>query len=205
MPQLQRTVVLADDHDLYRAGLRALVEGLPRARVVAEARSGAQVAPLVAEHQPNLLVLDYALPELSGLDALTHIDTGRTHVLILTASTSPAVLAEAMASAARGVVSKNDTPEEVERAIVALLGGREHYSDAIRSAIAEAHAAADLTQRELQVLRLIAQGKRNKAVADALGIAVKTVDSHRTNLMRKLDAHSVAELVDYALRVGLVE
>ncbi len=198
--------LIADDHALFRAGLRALVEEIPGASVVAEVTRGDAVLSALRAHTPDVLLLDHAMPGISGLELISRADfPNACRVLILTGIRSEATIAEAVASRALAVVSKNDAPEVLRQGIEAVVAGDNFYSPQIEQLAAKAGKLAELTPRELQVLRLVGSGLRNKEIARQLELAIKTVDAHRTNLMRKLDAHSAAELMDFAITMGLRE
>lgn len=200
-----KRVIIADDHELYRAGLRALLASMSELEVVGEVDRGDQVLTQIKLTQPDLIVLDQSMPGANGLDLVEAIQDVGVAIVLLTGIRSEALLAEAIARGVGGVVTKSESPETVRLAIQAVLAGETFWSDLVRSLAAQADRLLSLTLRELQVLRLIGSGARNKDVARRLNIAVKTVDAHRTNLMRKLDVHSVAQLVDYAIKAGMTE
>lgn len=202
---MKLTVLIADDHDLFRNGLKALVEAHPRLELVAEARSGAETLAAIQEQPIDVLILDHAMPDIEGLDIINRLaDHPTLRIVLLTGIRSPSIIAQATKSSARAVVSKNDDPQIIANALDEVIVGRTFYSPEVMELAAKASLADQLTPRELQLLRLIARGERNKNIAQTLQLSVKTVDTHRTNLMRKLDCHSATQLVEFALRMGLI-
>jgi DNA-binding NarL/FixJ family response regulator len=211
-------ILVADDHDVVRQGVRALLEGQPGWEVCGEAVDGRQAVEQARRLKPDLVVLDIGMPEMNGLEAARRILESRpqTEVLILTMHDSEQLIREVVRAGARGYVLKSDAGRTLVAAVQAL---REHkpfltarVSEIVLEAYREGSAApadehitgSDLTPRELEIVKLIAEGRSGPQVAAVLGISVKTVETHRTNVMRKLDLHSVTELVRYAIRNNLV-
>jgi DNA-binding NarL/FixJ family response regulator len=203
--------VVADDHAIVRTGLRSALEtpGLVEPAgiaVVAEAADGLSAIAAVRRHRPALLLLDIQMPMAGGLEVL--IETRRwspdTRVVVLSGVTAMGKISELVASGADGVFSKGDDNEELFRALPGILRGSRHVAAVFARMLEETPVAPPLSDRERQTLNLIVAGRSNREIAAILGISVKTVDRHRTNLMQKLDVHSVAQLIAYALREGLI-
>jgi DNA-binding NarL/FixJ family response regulator len=210
-------ILIADDHDLVRKGLRMLLEEHPGWQVCDEARSGREAVEKCTQSNPDVLVIDVSMPDLNGLEATRQIRKAcpRTEVLIITYHDSDEMAAEVLDAGARGYVLKSDSDKDLVHAVEALS----HHKPFFTSRVTEIFLANRgsrvtdpaelmrnrLTMREREILQLLAEGKSTKEVASALGIATKTSDTHRTNIMRKLNVHSVAELVRYAIRNKVVE
>ena len=210
-------ILIADDHDLVRKGLRMLLEEHPGWQVCDEARSGREAVEKCTQSNPDILVIDVSMPDLNGLEATRQIRKAcpRTEVLIITHHDSDEMAAEVLDAGARGYVLKSDSDKDLVHAVEALS----HHKPFFTSRVTEIFLANRgsrvtdpaeimrnrLTMREREILQLLAEGKSTKEVASALGIATKTSDTHRTNIMRKLDVHSVAELVRYAIRNKVLE
>lgn len=203
--------VIADDHAIVRSGLRAALEtpGLVEPAgitVLAEAADGLTAIAAVRQHRPDLLLLDVQMPLAGGLEVL--IEARRwapeTRVVVLSGVTAAGKIGELVSSGVDGLFFKGDDNEELFRTLPGILRGRRHIAGAFRKLLEEAPADLSLSDRERQVLNLVVAGRSNKEIAELLGISAKTVDRHRTNLMQKLDVHSVAQLIAFALREGLI-
>lgn len=208
-------VVLADDHALVRAGIRALLEKLPGIEVVGEADNGRQALELIKASSPNLILLDISMAELGGLEALPRIvkDFPAAKVLILSGHANEEYVLRALRCGAAGYLVKEAAAEELELAIKAVTQGKTYLSPLVSRTVVDSYldrAAGDkgpvepLTARQREVLQLIAEGKNTKEIADVLGISIKTVEAHRLQLMARLNIHDVPGLVRYAIRSGLV-
>jgi DNA-binding NarL/FixJ family response regulator len=208
-------VVLADDHALVRAGIRALLEKLSGIQVVGEADNGRQALELIKTSRPNLILLDISMTELSGLEALPRIvkDFPAVKVLILSGHANEEYVLRALRCGAAGYMLKEAAAEELELAIKAVAQDKTYLSPTVSRTVVESYlqrAAGEegpieqLTARQREVLQLIAEGKNTKEIAGALDISVKTVEAHRLQLMARLDIHDVPGLVRYAIRSGLV-
>lgn len=210
-------ILIADDHDLVRKGLRRLVEEHPGWTVCAEARSGREAVEQATQLHPEIVVIDVSMPDLNGLEAtrLIRKASPKSEVLVITHHDSDEMAAEVIDAGARGYVLKSDSDQDLAHAIEALSRHKPYFtarvtemflSNRADGAAAPVEAVRHrLTIREVEILQLLAEGKTAKEVATALGIATKTSDTHRTNIMRKLNLHSIAELVRYAIRNKIVE
>ncbi len=202
-------VLLADDHDVVRQGLRALLErhGLD---VVAEASDGRTAVEQTTALRPDVAVLDVAMPVLNGVDAANEITRclPATRVILLTALNDVQFVAGALRAGVRGFVTKVQDIEDLVQAIRQVAEGRLYASAGVSQAVLDAAQAVDtvaaLSPRERQVVRLIAEGKSTKQIAELLKISVKTAEFHRARLMEKLGIHETAGLVRYAIREGLI-
>ena len=209
-------VLVADDHAMVRHGVRALLEAQPGWQVVAEASTGREAVALAEQHRPDVAVFDLSMPELNGLEATRRIRKAlpQTEVLIFTMHQTEQLLREALLAGARGYLLKSDAAERLVAAVAALARHQPYFSASVSAALldtfmrgtaGEAGVSGALTAREREIVQLLAEGRGNKAVADALAISVKTVETHRAAVMRKLDLGSLADLVRYAVRNRLVE
>ncbi|MDF0597573.1 LuxR C-terminal-related transcriptional regulator [Psychromarinibacter halotolerans] len=204
-----RKIVIADDHAVVRDGLKAVLAGLERVSIVGEAENGIEALALVKTMRPDLLLLDSAMPLARGMEVFGEVrrwSTG-TRCAVITGMTSAQGLADWIAVGVDGLFLKNSPPEELARGISMILDGETFVARAVVDILEAAESAGreDLTLRERQVLYLIAEGCSNAAIAERLSISAKTVDNHRTRLMAKLQVHSVAQLIAYALKSGLLE
>jgi DNA-binding NarL/FixJ family response regulator len=208
-------VLLADDHGLVRAGLRALVQRMPGFDVVAEAGDGREALRLVEQHHPDVVLMDVMMPELDGLNATARVAKSfpYTRVIILSMSADEEYVLQAMRIGAVGYVLKNSSTAEFELALHAVSRGETYLSSAVsRHVIAgyvnrvgtEGSSLDRLTPRQREVLQLIAEGNTTKGIARKLHISLKTAETHRAQLMQELDIHDIAGLVRYAIRMGLV-
>jgi two-component system, NarL family, response regulator NreC len=205
------TVVLADDHPLVRHGVRRLLEG-EEFEILGEASDGLEVIGLAEQFRPDVILLDLAMPTLNGIAAVREIVkvSPRTKIILLTMHTEEHHILEALRAGVKGCVVKTQAPEHLLQAIREVCGGGVYLSPSVSGVVVQGYLSRaeppydPLTNRERQVLQLIAEGKTTKETAVILGVSVKTAESHRSTLMEKLDIHSTAELVRYAIRRGLV-
>lgn len=205
-------VVLADDHLLVRQGLRALLErdGMV---VVGEASDGDEAVRLIPRVRPDVAVLDISMPVLNGLEAARELQKAsrETKLVLLTRHDEDQYVTEALRAGVKAYVLKNQAATDLIHAIEEVCRGEIYLSPGITRAVVDAYLSKSevrsdpLTARERQVLQLVGEGKSTKDIATLLGISVKTAESHRTRLMRKLDIHETASLVRYAIRRGLVQ
>jgi DNA-binding NarL/FixJ family response regulator len=209
-------VLLADDHGIVRRGLRSLIEeaGLS---VVAEASDGLEALRLTEEHHPDLLVLDIGMPRLSGIEVAARSQKLERppRVIILSMHADESYIIRALAAGARAYLLKDATDEDLLPAVRAVAAGKPFFSPAVTSVLVgdyvrtlQKRGLTDsydlLTDREKEVLHLLAEGKSNKEAATLLDVGVSTIETHRANLMQKLDLHGTAEIVLYAVRKGLI-
>lgn len=212
-------ILIADDHELVREGIKTRLEKHPGWSVCGEADNGRQAVELATRLKPDVVVLDIGMAELNGIDAARQIRKAcpETEVLILTLQESEDLVREALSAGARGYILKTDAARLLTVAIEALLEGKtfftgkvsnlvlEGYLDADQAARRDSGARSRLTMRELEVVQLLAEAKTSKEVARKLGVSAKTIEAHRANVMRKLNLHSVAELVRFAVRNNIVQ
>jgi two-component system response regulator NreC len=205
------TVVLADDHPVVRHGVKMLLER-ENFEVVGEASDGLEAIALARQLRPEVVVLDLAMPGVNGLGAVNEIKkvSPRSKMVLLTMYTEEHYVLEALRAGVKGCVSKAQAPEHLLQAIREVCAGGVYLSPSVSGAVVQAYLSKtdvprdNLTSRERQVLQLITESKTTKEIAVILGVTVKTAESHRSKLMEKLDIHSTAGLVRYAIRRGLV-
>lgn len=209
-------IVLVDDHALVRQGFRRILEDDPDLQVAGEAGNGLDAIALVKKTEPDVVVMDMAMPEMNGLHATMELIKQRpgTKVLILSMYSDEQYVRNALDAGARGYILKNAIENDLVRAVKAVAGGEQYLSPELSGVLIrairtggfekEADPYDKLTQREKQVLQLIAHGKSNKEIAVLLDLSVNTVAVHRANLMSALGVHKTAELVLFAVRKGLV-
>ncbi len=206
-------IVIADDHAIVRAGVRAILSTKGDVTIAAEAADGRAALDAVAQHRPDVLVIDLTMPELNGMEAIGRVRTlsPTTKVLVLSMHAAPEFVRPALRAGALGYVVKGAGLDDLVTAIRTVAAG-ERFLDAQANASSlnedfEPESADDLerlTPREREVLQLVAEGFTNREIGERIGIAAKTVDVHRTSLMKKLDLHSAAALTRFALRRGLI-
>jgi DNA-binding NarL/FixJ family response regulator len=205
-------VLLADDHALVRQGLKALLEKQGM-QVVSEAPDGQEAVRLAEKVQPEVAILDISMPLLNGVDAARELtrSTPKTKVILLTQHDEDQYVTEALRAGVKGYVLKSQAAEDLVHAIREVCKGSVYLSPSISRAVVDAYlsktyvSSDPLSTRERQVLQLVGEGKSTKDIAVQLGISVKTAESHRARLMRKLDIHETASLVRYAIRRGLIQ
>jgi DNA-binding NarL/FixJ family response regulator len=207
-------VLLADDRIVVRSGLRALLATYRNFEVCGEATNGRQAVELAVRHRPDVAILDMTLPEMDGIQATRQIrkETSTTEVMIFALHAEEAEIRAAVDAGARGYLFKSEPDDQIVKGIEALARHRSFFSNAIAEILlqnfTEHNGSWDhltLTDREREVVRLIAEGKSNKNIAHCLDISAKTVETHRSASMRKLNVHSTAQLVRYAIRFRLIE
>ncbi len=209
------SILLADDHTLVREGIRALVEKLPTVKVVGEAKDGREALRLVKERKPDLILMDIAMPGLNGLEATARVskEFPNVRVIILSMYANEEYVREAINAGAAGYLVKRSAATELEHAITAVACGEKYFSPLVSTHITRdgaGHLTADrawierLTPRQREILQLIAERHSTKDIAAILSISIKTVETHRAQLMERLDIHDVPGLVRFAIRAGLV-
>jgi DNA-binding NarL/FixJ family response regulator len=216
-------ILIADDHDVARKGIRSLLEAHPGWEVCGEAKDGREAVESTARMKPNLVLLDIGMPGLNGLDAARQIRAAcpDTSILILTMHDTEQMVREVLAVGARGFLLKSDSGRDLVAAVEALQYHRTFFTTKVAQMVLDGYLhPADgngsdrrgarsgghiLTPREREVVQLLAEGKTTKEVAVTLNLSVKTAETHRTNLMRKLDLHSVADVTLYAVRNSIVQ
>lgn len=208
-------VVLADDHTLVRAGLRKLLESIADLEVVGEASDGLALLALAAQHRPHLVLVDISMPGLNGLEATARLlkEWPDTKVVILSMHQSEEYVRQALRQGASGYLLKDCAPFELALAIQAVFRGETYLSPAVSKDVLsdyvqrlrdEVQPGDQLTPRQREVLQLVAEGLSTKEIARRLDLSVKTVDTHRSQLMKQLGIHEVTGLVRYAMRTGLI-
>lgn len=208
-------ILLADDHALVRAGIRALLQTLSGVTVVAETGDGREALELIVRHAPDVALLDVTMPGLNGLEVAERVtrQSPRTAVLILSMHANEAYVAQALRAGVRGYLLKDAAAAELEAALRAVSRGETFLSPAVsrqvvnlfltRSSV-EPSALAVLTPRQREILQLIAEGHSTKEIASLLDLSVKTIEAHRATLMDRLNIHDVPGLVRFAIRSGLI-
>jgi len=210
-------VLIADDHDIVRAGLKALLARQEDIDIVGEAADGRQAVRLAEELNPSLIVMDIAMPQLNGIDAAAQIlrRDPDVRIIILSMYADEEFLVRALAAGVKGYLLKDDVQADLLRAVRAVATGRSFFSPAIAQALAEDYVRQLqnkglqdsyelLSEREREILQLLAEGKSNKEAAAVLDVSPYTVETHRTHLMQKLNLHNTAEIVLYAVRKKIV-
>ena len=213
----KKRIIIAEDQTLVRQGLKSLLSSEPELQVVAEAENGLDAIRCAEKYKPDLILLDLAMPKLSGISALKEIKRQfpKIKILSLTFHTSEEYILEAFESGADGYCLKNDTHAELLSAINNVLSGKNYLSPAISGKILEGYLESrektkpetsleKLTQREKEVLKLVGEGYTSPEIGDILCISAKTVDKHRSNIMNKLNLHNASALTAYAIEKGLV-
>jgi DNA-binding NarL/FixJ family response regulator len=208
-------IMLADDHEMLRRGLRAILTERPGWEICGEAVDGRQAVELAEKLRPDVIVMDFAMPELNGLEATRQIRRllPRAEILVLTSDESETLVREVLTAGARGYVLKNDVSRVLVQAVESLSLHRPYFTSKVAEVLLrdfgrekKAPESIDdpLTSREREVVQLVAEGKSTKEIASVLSISAKTAENHRTNIMRKLKVNSATELVRYAIRNKII-
>jgi len=210
-------ILIADDHGIVRTGLRLLLEKLPGMQVVGEAATGHEAVRLAVELHPDVVVMDISMPMLNGIDATAQIcrQNSRCAVIILSMHADESYIVRALDAGARGYLLKDTADDHMEEAIHSVIRGKAFFTPEIARTIVEDYVRLMrerkvqdsydlLTDREKQILQLLAEGKSNKETASILQVSPHTVETHRTNLMQKLNLHNTAEVVLYAVRKSII-
>jgi len=211
-------LVVADDHDLIRRGLRSLLEEQPGWKVVAEAVDGKKAVEKVLETKPDVAILDIRMPQLDGLQVARQIRNSglKTKVLILSMHESDALIREMLDAGVRGYLLKTDAGRELVAAVETVRYNKTYFTPKVSQMVFDgylrkvrdadgAEPVTRLTPRQQEILKLLAKGQSSREVAEFLGLSLKTVETHRADIMRRLNCHSLSELVRYALRNSIVE
>jgi DNA-binding NarL/FixJ family response regulator len=210
-------IVIAEDHTILREGLRALLSSQEALEVVGEAEDGREAIRQVEKLTPDLILMDLSMPKMNGIEAIREIRrrVPETRILALTVHKAEEFILEVLQAGADGYIPKDASSNELMMAIKSILLGKRYLSPSVSNVVIEGYLESrrtsasitpwdTLTKREREILKLIAEGHKNKEIADFLYISVKTVEKHRANLMKKLDLHSAAALTAYAMERGLV-
>lgn len=212
-------ILVVDDHDIIRRGLKDLLNATPGWEVCAEAKTGKEAVALAEQLKPHIVVMDISMPDLNGLEAARRIHKAlpKAGILILTMHFSDQLVREVIEAGARGYILKSDADRDLVTAVDSIANRRTFFTSrasemllggkALQTANVEPKLPlrSRLTAREREIVQLLAEGKSSKEVAVALGISVKTAETHRANIMRKLEIHSVSELVRYAIKNQIIE
>jgi DNA-binding NarL/FixJ family response regulator len=210
-------ILVADDHDLMRRGIKTLIESRKGWEICGEARTGAQAVTQAQELKPDVAILDISMPDLNGIEAAKRIRKAseKTEILMLSMHYSDQIIRDVIDAGIRGYVVKTDSGNDLSRALENLATHKPFYSTRVSDVIANPprqNTVSDsekpstrVTSRENEIIQLLSEGKSSKEVAVQLNISVKTVETHRANIMRKLELHTVTELVRYAIRNQIIE
>lgn len=214
---MKKRIVIAEDHTILRDGLKALISSNPDFEIVGEAQDGLEAIRVINELRPDLALMDLSMPKMSGIDSIREIKKtcSETKILVLTVHKTEEYVLASLKAGADGYLLKESTHQELINAISYVLRGESYLSPGVSDKIItgylrgkkdEMHSVMDtLTNREKEILKLVAEGYKNKDIAEMLFISVKTVEKHRDNLMKKLDLHSAHALTTFAIEHGLVE
>jgi DNA-binding NarL/FixJ family response regulator len=210
-------ILIADDHGIVRAGLKLLLDRFTEMEVVGEAVDGREAVHLAQELKPDIIIMDIGMPLLNGLDAAAQIvrENRRIGVIMLSMHTDESYILRALDAGAKGYLLKDHADEDLEQAVRCVATGKPFFSPLIAQALLEDYVSLMrerglkdshdlLTEREREVLQLLAEGKSNKEAASVLSLSPYTIETHRTNLMQKLNLHNTAEIVLYAVRKAII-
>jgi DNA-binding NarL/FixJ family response regulator len=216
-------LLVADDHEIMRKGIRSLLEAQPGWQVTAEASDGREAVEKAREIKPDVTVLDISMPSLNGLEAARQMikNDARAKILILTQHESDPLIREVLDAGARGYVLKSDASRDLITAVNAVRSNKTFFTAKVAQIVLDGYlekkpkktntedrkdeARSRLTPRQREIVQLLAEGKSSKEVAVSLGLSVKTAETHRANIMRRLDCHSISELVRYAVRNNIIQ
>ncbi|MFB3884226.1 MAG: response regulator [Thermodesulfobacteriota bacterium] len=210
-------IVIAEDHTILREGLKSLLSSHPEFEIVAEAEDGREAIRQVEEHKPDLILTDLSMPRMNGMEAIREIkrQCPKTRILVLTVHRAEEYILNTLKAGADGYLLKDSTHTELVMAVRKVLSGKPYISPEVSEKVIEGYlegrktlktrtAWESLTPREREVLKMIAEGYKNKEIAQELCISVKTIEKHRANIMEKLDFHNVQALTAFAIEKGLV-
>ena len=200
-------IVLAEDHRLIRAGIRALLKEVPRTEVVAETGDGQEALRLIREHRPEVALLDISMPGLNGLDVAARVskELPNVRIIILSVHTQEEFVSNALSSGVSGYLLKDADPVELGLAIQSVMAGQIYLSPSVTRHVLRDSPLEDLTSRQREIVQLLAEGRTAKEIASILGLSAKTVETHRSQIMQRLNIHDLPGLVRYAIRKGIVE
>ena len=212
-------LLVADDHEIVRKGLRSIIEQQPGWQVAGEAKDGRETVAKAKELKPDVVVVDISMPSLNGLEATRQMlkDDAKTKILILTMHDTDPLIREVLDAGARGFVLKSDASRDLVTAVDAVRRNKTFFTARVAQMVLDGYLdkktrpAGDenpqtrLTPRQREIVQLLAEGKSSKEVAVVLGLSVKTAETHRANIMRRLECHSVSELVRYAVRNDIIQ
>jgi DNA-binding NarL/FixJ family response regulator len=209
-------IVIVDDHAVVRLGLRTLLESQPGWDVLGEAATGRDAVAIAKRLQPDIVIMDLGLPELNGLEATRQVlrESPRTEVLVLTMHHSEEMVRDVLQAGARGYVLKSDADQSLIAAVDSLAQHRPFLTPVVTTFVLDDYLRRSddsparhivATPREREIIQLLAEGKSNKQVASALGVSVKTIEAHRSNIMRKLHLRSLSDVVRYAIRNNIIQ
>jgi DNA-binding NarL/FixJ family response regulator len=212
-------LLVADDHEIVRKGLRAILEAQPGWHVLAEASDGREAVEKAKQLKPDVTVLDIGMPSLNGLEAARQMlkNDSRAKILILTMHESDPIIRDVLNAGARGYVLKTDASRDLVSAVNAVRSNKTFFTAKVAQMVLDGYLdkkprtpapespKTRLTARQREIVQLLAEGKSSKEVATALGLSVKTAETHRANIMRRLNCHSISELVRYAVRNNIIE
>ncbi|MBA4053819.1 MAG: DNA-binding response regulator [Marivirga sp.] len=206
-------ILLADDHPLIRAGFKSLLGMNERFEIVGEAENGKELIAMAAEKHPDIILTDISMPGINGMEALETLTKEYPHIgfIILTMHEEPEYVLNTLKLGASGYLLKNIDRFELERAILTVFEGGKYFSPVVTNILAESYKKpepnepAEVTPREKEVLELVAQGNSTKLIADKLGISIRTVESHRINMLKKLKVNNTAELIKQAIELKILK
>ena len=205
-------IVIADDHPLVRDGLKSFLQKIPEFQVVGEAEDGLQLLRLISEHHPDVALVDISMPHLNGLEALQRLSMQHPEVklIVLTMHEEPEYILKSLSSGARAYLLKNAEPRELQKAIMTVVKGGKYFNATVSAIVMDNLAKSEpeeeaLTPRELEVLKLVCRGLSNYQIASELFISIRTVEKHRVNVLRKMQAVNTADLVRKAMEKGLIQ
>ncbi|MEM7067523.1 MAG: response regulator transcription factor [Pseudomonadota bacterium] len=204
---MPKSILIADDHPLSSDGLAQIISTDQQYEVVAKAQNGIEAIAAIKLHKPDCAILDLSMPGANGMEVFTEAKrwSPETKFVVMTGMTSAAIFSQLQAAGIDGIFMKNSPPEEIRSGLQQVFSGRQIISNNVSELMEFSEKTRELTARELEVLQHIARGSSNNKIAESLGVSPKTVDSHRTSLMRKLDVHSTATLLVKAMKEGLIE
>jgi len=213
---IRTKILIADDHEIVRRGIRHALETNPDWEVIAEAANGREAVEMADRLHPQIAVLDLSMPEMNGLEAIRRILSAspEVRILVLSIHDSDTLIHEVLASGAKGYLLKSDAARDLLSAVQSLIDGRTFFTAKVSQALLDnflnggaprrvVEERSRLTPREQEIVRLVADSRTNKEIATLLNISVRTVETHRSNIMEKLGIHSVSDLIMYAIRNGL--